>query len=575
MASNLETIDKSKKIDTKILDEDKRQSMLADIEIKKSKVLELRKFILNNINKIEFQKMFFKKCAIDCIFFIETCLTLVEPRAKKNKVAPFILFERQVELVNAVVKRYKTPNLVSELIVQKSRGVGYSWVMCAICVWASIFHKNSVIVLLSRDQKCLEEVGASTSSLFGKLRYIISCVPKFLIPNFSFDKSKGGAKNKYLFFKDSNSVIEGYTGKNAGRGSRATMIIVDECAFIENMNAVSGAISDTSFVKIYGSTLHEKFDAFDNKLNNANSDDIICMEWWCNPLKDLNWYLHTKRQESVANFDREFNFKYTSEGINYLIDTDKLDYATVDINSLETSEDKLSLNEEHVVAGYDPALTGNNNALYIRHGYKEIFTKTWKGADTIENTKYVLEQCSKYDVSYLFYDSNGIGEGVRVALNDLEDNKYYKHYFNQFVCVDCNFGKKPIDIKKYDSKDATECFLNLKAQLFWEVRDRVHNFYYRAKHDTSIKLIDCVNIRDIKLKKELISLTFEVNGSNKYLITPKAKMKAKGIPSPDLADACAFTFMYNIQYKDSEMDADKFLEYQDIAANPDSHNIYL
>ena len=51
---------------------------------------------------------------------------------------------------------------------------------------------------------------------------------------------------------------------------------------------------------------------------------------------------------------------------------------------------------------------------------------------------------------------------------------------------------------------------------------------------------------DELLAAELTGPMYSYNAANALLLEPKADMKRRGIPSPDVADAFALTFAYNV-----------------------------
>lgn len=52
--------------------------------------------------------------------------------------------------------------------------------------------------------------------------------------------------------------------------------------------------------------------------------------------------------------------------------------------------------------------------------------------------------------------------------------------------------------------------------------------------------------KDELLAAELTGPMYSYNAANALLLEPKADMKRRGIPSPDVADAFALTFAYNV-----------------------------
>ena len=58
--------------------------------------------------------------------------------------------------------------------------------------------------------------------------------------------------------------------------------------------------------------------------------------------------------------------------------------------------------------------------------------------------------------------------------------------------------------------------------------------------------------RDELLAAELTAPMYAYNAANALMLEPKADMKRRGVPSPDVADAFALTFAYPVQRWDEE-----------------------
>lgn len=88
--------------------------------------------------------------------------------------------------------------------------------------------------------------------------------------------------------------------------------------------------------------------------------------------------------------------------------------------------------------------------------------------------------------------------------------------------LDVQFGGKPGDLK----------FLNKRAEIWWKMAEWVK---------TEGALPDMASLR-----ADLCSPTYKHNNTGKLQIESKEDMKARGMPSPDIADALACTFAYSV-----------------------------
>jgi len=80
-----------------------------------------------------------------------------------------------------------------------------------------------------------------------------------------------------------------------------------------------------------------------------------------------------------------------------------------------------------------------------------------------------------------------------------------------------------------------ERFANLRAELFWNLRERLQNGDIAFAPDLPRELVD-------RLTGELTALKFKVNSRGQIILVSKDEMRAAGLPSPDLADALALAF---------------------------------
>ena len=87
-----------------------------------------------------------------------------------------------------------------------------------------------------------------------------------------------------------------------------------------------------------------------------------------------------------------------------------------------------------------------------------------------------------------------------------------------------------VEVQAASVASSTERFVNLRAELFWELRRRF------AEGDIQIP-------DDADLAGQLLSLRYEMTSSGRVKIERKPSMKARGLASPDKADALALAFM--------------------------------
>jgi len=86
-----------------------------------------------------------------------------------------------------------------------------------------------------------------------------------------------------------------------------------------------------------------------------------------------------------------------------------------------------------------------------------------------------------------------------------------------------------------DSPDHDEDLLvNLRAQVWWDARRSLDP---TNTQDEPLSLMRLSETDYQRLRSELTTVTYRMTSSGKVQIESKEEMKARGLPSPDLADA--------------------------------------
>lgn len=122
-----------------------------------------------------------------------------------------------VEFLN----RFLTEKL---LIVIKSRKMLMTWVMCALSVWMAQFNKNTLVIIQTQREQDAE-------ALIERCVFILDNQPEFLRQPY-----KMRSKPCDIRFHDNGSRILGIPkGENVIRMHTASMVYIDEAAFVDNL----------------------------------------------------------------------------------------------------------------------------------------------------------------------------------------------------------------------------------------------------------------------------------------------------------------------------------------------------
>jgi hypothetical protein len=244
-----------------------------------------------------------------CYFISKFCWTF-DPRVPKG-TSPhlrFELFNFQKRLVRDVVDAIHSGE---DIFIEKSRDMGVSYTMVAFFLWFWLFEPASNFLVGSRKEDYVDNrrggtTGNKEESLFGKLDYMISRLPSFVLPKgFNYEKHFNFMS---LVNPENGNVISGESSNlNFSRGSRHKAILLDEFAFWDNGDAVWGSTADTTHCRIVVTTPGNKPSKAKRLRFNKDGEKIkvISLIWSLDPRKNKAWYNAEAARRSPDHFARE------------------------------------------------------------------------------------------------------------------------------------------------------------------------------------------------------------------------------------------------------------------------------
>lgn len=166
-------------------------------------------------------------------------------------------------------------------------------------------------------------------------------------------------------------------------------------------------------------------------------------------------------------------------------------------------------------AGLDVARFGNDDSALVEgSGNGPETVEVVHGQDTMQvagmGMRYLRERRGSLAVDVI-----GVGAGVVDRIKE-------QHPPGTLL------GVNVADVPDHDQ----DLLLNLRAQVWWDVRRSLD-----PKSDEHISLMRLSETDYARLRSELTAPTYRMTSSGKVQIESKEEMKARGLPSPDLADA--------------------------------------
>lgn len=410
----------------------------------------------------EFRLKALKLIKADPIFFFKNFLWTYDPRKETKR----ILFNPYPFQENFILKLNENYRSKKDLLVEKSRDMGFSWLVLGFIVWKMITEKDFSAGVGSRKMQLVDDIG-NMKSLMERIRFMLICLPNFLRQGFDRDDD---SKLCLVKFPALGSYVSGEAGDSIGRGDRTSLYLIDEFAHIPRSSLVQAAVSQTSDFKIYGSTPNGKGNEF-ARLRFKTSIDVFVMDWKDHPQKTQEWYNKQKETLDEATMAQEIDRSYSksTEGRVYK-------WFDAEIHAKEI----IKLNPNYPVIGTFDWGIGDPTAFLLLQYYggtvRIIDSFEMKDSDISKIFGQVSRILSKYqkgfgDVSAWYGDPDGrnrniiTGESIAQFVKD----RYRVHLRfkipnvirNRIVSVRM-LGEQGRILVSSDQHHVIECFENYK-----------------------------------------------------------------------------------------------------------------
>lgn len=509
--------------------------------------------LLNNAKgNLEAQSVLRDIYAADCVHWIEDWCITYDPRVSDVmfKTMPFILFDKQKEFVQFIMELLRDQECG---LVEKARDMGATWLCCAISVWLWLFMPGAAVGWGSRKSELVDKLG-DPDSIFEKMRMILRNLPSWQLPaDFEIETH---ATHMKIINPVNASSITGEIGDQIGRGGRKLIYFKDESAHYERPEKIEAALGDNTNVQIDISSVKGTGNVFYRRRNagivyqpgtdiEKGKTRVFIFDWRDNPLKTLEWYERRRRkaeEEGLSHiFAQEVDRDYTAS-LEGIIIPNKHVVAAIDAHI------KLGITDDgEITSGLDVADEGGDkNAQAIKKGVILKFLDQWAMGDTGKTARRALGNCKLMAAQYLYYDSIGVGAGVKAETNRLEEEGELPE--GLFV-LPWNAASKPlyptrrILLDDANSPKNEDYFGNFKAQSWWSLAQRFYKTYMAVTegiiypHEELISLpSDLPYLHE--LVNELSQATQGFNGKGKMIVDKKPD----GAKSPNLAECVIIAY---------------------------------
>ena len=242
------------------------------------------------------------KCANSFPYFCHKFVKILHPM---RGLIPFVLFKYQRKTIHD----YENHRFN---IISKFRQGGLTTVTLLWGLWRCMFQLDQQIMLISKTDREATDIGMMSDRACENL-------PEWLKPK------KDGKWNDHLKqFTDTGSALKFYSPE-AARGKSVTFLIVDECAFIDDMEkhwkamwpilSTGGSCTLISTVNGLGNWYEQTYHEAKEKLNKFH---VIDLDYWEHPdYNDEKWVAEQKAQLGEKGFRQEVLREFQGSGETY------------------------------------------------------------------------------------------------------------------------------------------------------------------------------------------------------------------------------------------------------------------
>jgi len=428
----------------------------------------------------------------DFNFFCSAFLWTYNPRGEEKEI-PFILYPFQewaaLEIIEHIVKK-------KDLLIEKSRDMGATWLILAIFLWGFLFHGWHLKVG-SRKDEAVDRYG-DMDTLFERLRFMIRTSHLQIRDMF---KEKEHFKEKLIKHPQGvNAIVGEATTSTFSRSGRYNSILLDEFSFVppQDSDMIWQACGDSTPCRIALSTppVHMRGKFVDLRM--GGYIDVLTLHWRLHPYKTEEWYEEEKKRRSKREIAIELDIDYTAssddrlatmsevrEGMARVVDTEIASRRVISVDLARFGED-----ETVIKVGW----LNSKGQGYCAQTY------TLKHRKATQVLGFLSTIRRRGDL--IIIDAVGMGES-----------------FMDFV--ESSLGEVIPFIGSNKSHNPT--ILNLRAEAYFYLADLIKKGKFRDD--------------DEKARQQLVMLWYDYSAAGKKMVVSKEKLRQQGIKSPDHADA--------------------------------------
>jgi len=384
----------------------------------------------------------------------------------------------------------------------------------------------------SRKEDLVDKRGSS-DSLLEKVRMFLRFLPPEILPPGYSERKHARLMN--IVNEQIGSSITGEAGDNIGRGGRSTAYLVDEAAFLERPELIDAALSQNCNMRIDISTPNGPANPFANKWFHNEEIEAFAFHWTQDPRKDRAWYEKERRRlQDPRVIAQELDLDFDTSGEESVVRSEWVDSSVQLRLYLREMGELPEASDYPTISGADVGGGVAENTYIAVSGPLVGNLTAWVDGDTTRTAERLARLAKADGSSKLKFDSIGVGRGVQSTLSRLP-----------VLSAGVNVGSAPTARQWPDGKRSKDKFRNLKAEIWWIVRDRLmktHDHWCWMNDPNTgqqhpIEDLLLLPDSDPELLLQLTLPGYKATENGKIQIESKDELARRGIRSPDRAEA--------------------------------------
>ena len=254
------------------------------------------------VNYKEIIKQEFVKCATDPVYFMKRFYWIQHPQRGRIQ---FNLYQFQEQVLHLLQND-------EYIIINKSRQLGISTLVSAYALWLMIFQKDKNILVIATKQE-------TAKNMVTKIRFAYDQLPAWL-------KVKSVEDNRLSLRLANGSQVKAVAASpDAGRSEAVSLLILDEAAFIDNIDTIFTAAQQTLAtggqcfaVSTPNGTSNWFHKTYSRAQIKENRFTPLSLPWSVHPERDQSWRNEQDKTLGVREAAQECDCDFMTSGATVL-----------------------------------------------------------------------------------------------------------------------------------------------------------------------------------------------------------------------------------------------------------------